>query len=561
MHHLWTIVEVVEAICEAVALLEGGSIRAPRQFELYIPYCNPSGLYEVIGVDASRTLAILARTSSIFLHPAVNALWRGQDTLEYLFRLLPPDMNKKITPSMARGKEPWPIVIADWERVLFYSRRIRYLSIETYHINHGHGGDSHLRGTRDYFASQFLGAFFFSPFLVLMDGVKVFPNLKRLGWDTTVNLDKIRYFLGPQLERLHIAVQRSVQLEKLISSTRNLCPSLTHLRITGASRWPGARSFKESTMVAFMHRLKYLQHLDMDELKWVTLEGLKRFPGLKSLTVREPPQTLRTYACAAPAPYLTGTHCAGSACMKDAKGFVVVTTFAMNSILEIAQDQNLDDDLHHFYSLLADHYSPSSLTKLSIVYTPGTHPKHAASIPSNSRRVPATAARIQQISVDLQALQPLLCFNNLVEVQLADGVGFDLDDAAVEALARACPRLEHLSLRDAGLEYLPWAHVTLAGLVAFAKHCPQLQSLGLAVNATVVPERGTVDIMIRQNSLAILEVSNLPITAEIHDERGVAEFLSITFPALRRTCGWPSVERVLQERRRRGGETGPLLGN
>ncbi|KAJ7149494.1 hypothetical protein C8R43DRAFT_951968 [Mycena crocata] len=481
-------------------------------------------LKKAIGVDAKRTLAVLARTSSIFLHPALNTLWRGQDTLEYLYSLFPRDMHQRITPNLERGKKQWPSHLADWEHVLFYSQKIRYVSIEPRGIRN--------LNTADHFTTQFLSAIIFAPFYV--DGIKVFPKLQRLRWDTPANLDYILYLLGPQLERLHIGLQHAGELRHLMSSTGTHCPSLTHLHVTGASWRGGSTSPKGTMLFRFISRLKYLQHLDMDDLKWITLDNLQKLPGVKSFTVRQPPETLHMHAWAARAPLLTPTHSAGSTSMTDARGCTVVTKFAMHSLFDVTKIQNLDVDLHRFHSRLAEQYSPSSLTNLSIIHTPATHPMLAASLPSDSRRVPATAERIQQMSVDLQTLEPLLCFHNLVEVQLVDGLGFALDNIAVEALARAWPRLGNLSLGDARLGWL-------------------------AVNATVVPELELVEV--RQDCLAVVEVSNLAITSEIHDEGGVAEFLSKIFPALHTTCGWPGVELVLQEKRRRRGRAELLLRN
>ncbi|KAJ7674028.1 hypothetical protein DFH06DRAFT_1467382 [Mycena polygramma] len=80
-------------------------------------------------------LASLARTSKIFLDPALNALWREQETICNLLKCMPDDVWR----ISARGggvysqhleiSQVRTITAADWQRPLFYLRRVRYFSM------------------------------------------------------------------------------------------------------------------------------------------------------------------------------------------------------------------------------------------------------------------------------------------------------------------------------------------------------------------------------------------------------------------------------------------------
>ncbi|KAJ7685766.1 hypothetical protein DFH06DRAFT_1159316 [Mycena polygramma] len=78
MHRAWQIGEVMEMICAQVAL--DGPIRwwSGRPVQAY--------------PRRRRDLSCLARTSTIFLNPALDVLWEYQDTLLHLLRTMPNDL-------------------------------------------------------------------------------------------------------------------------------------------------------------------------------------------------------------------------------------------------------------------------------------------------------------------------------------------------------------------------------------------------------------------------------------------------------------------------------------
>ncbi|KAJ7685764.1 hypothetical protein DFH06DRAFT_1463724 [Mycena polygramma] len=115
-----------------------------------------------------------------------------------------------------------------------------------------------------------------------------------------------------------------------------------------------------------------------------------------------------------------------------------------------------------------------------------------------------------------EELKPLFCFRNLLMVSLSHTV-VDLDDELPsDRKYRINPR------------------VTLEGLYAFAKYCPNLKNLEMLFDATIVPElkirsEGSVMRRVPQDSLANLEVAYSPIG---NKPRRVAKFLRTIFPCL-----------------------------
>ncbi|KAJ7174786.1 hypothetical protein C8R46DRAFT_1252861 [Mycena filopes] len=147
----------------------------------------------------------------------------------------------------------------------------------------------------------------------------------------------------------------------------------------------------------------------------------------------------------------------------------------------------------------------------------------------NSRFGPFQNFSQIRYSVDKATLEPLLNFPNLVVLWLCHPGGFDLDDTMVEKMASAWPRMEILQLSpDRSCRLVP--RITIEGIYAFATHCPHLEHLAIAFDATV-----TLDLQINgaarvtQRRLLTLVVEHLPIEEPLR----VAKFLRTLFPRLR----------------------------
>jgi hypothetical protein len=70
MHRALEVVELVENICAHLGPADPVKLKS----------------------DAARDLALLARASTIFLDPALDVLWKSQDSLVHLLRCMPHDL-------------------------------------------------------------------------------------------------------------------------------------------------------------------------------------------------------------------------------------------------------------------------------------------------------------------------------------------------------------------------------------------------------------------------------------------------------------------------------------
>jgi hypothetical protein len=132
-------------------------------------------------------------------------------------------------------------------------------------------------------------------------------------------------------------------------------------------------------------------------------------------------------------------------------------------------------------------------------------------------------------------LAPLLSFKNMAQMGFFN-VSFDLDDGDIENIAIAWPCLRSLTLTSAPHERR--SKLTLASIVALAKHCLDLETFELAIHIAVVdfsllPREGAV-IPNRIIENIVLDQST---TDDLVNAVEVAKFLSRLFPSLKGVSG------------------------
>lgn len=161
-------------------------------------------------------------------------------------------------------------------------------------------------------------------------------------------------------------------------------------------------------------------------------------------------------------------------------------------------------------------------------------------------------------------LQPLFKFSHLTVVDLNPPINclFDLDNDVLLMMATSWPSLRILHLGN----LLGWrrpSSITLDGLLPLITYCPELQSLGLAVDATVDPVG--VDDMPINDKITCLHLGDSKINpvSEWYPS-DVATFLSELFPYLTKihVCGremifssqhaWETVEAMISQLRELG---------
>jgi hypothetical protein len=110
-----------------------------------------------------------------------------------------------------------------------------------------------------------------------------------------------------------------------------------------------------------------------------------------------------------------------------------------------------------FYQVLHERCSHQSLSRISVYCRDDfTQPHHPADM-----------------------LQPLLSFVNLQDISINIHNLFGIDNNFIEAAAKSWPRLRSLALNGQ-------SNITLTGLASLARHCPNLTSLAITIDATVV---------------------------------------------------------------------------
>ncbi|KAJ6534293.1 hypothetical protein B0H19DRAFT_1272010 [Mycena capillaripes] len=138
-----------------------------------------------------------------------------------------------------------------------------------------------------------------------------------------------------------------------------------------------------------------------------------------------------------------------------------------------------------------------------------------------------SAASPSQYAIKSRALQRLFCFQNLLSVSLQVCGGLDLDDSLILGVGRAWPHLQVLLLTP-GCPTHVQCRVTLGGLRVLACHCPNLSSVGIEIDATVIPQSESATHQNTHTNLTKIHLGHSPI----FEVSPVARFIFALFPEL-----------------------------
>ncbi|KAJ7495564.1 hypothetical protein FB451DRAFT_367367 [Mycena latifolia] len=440
-----------------------------------------------------RVLAALSQTCTTFLEPALDLLWGEQDTLLHLLDTFPHDlihiMRNEIFIRLLR-----PVSAADSERPLFYSRRMKSLSLRTWPVS----------------------PTVFETLSLSFPGGYMFPNLQVLNMTDYPPqfVSSIDFLISPQLQEICLYFGTDSRLlGQIVPMLSVKCPSLTCVDITVDDSSDAWTLQLVSDFIRSSSRIEILIVPNLDPDAFKHLGGLTSLTGLK-LEDPKVPWTLALPFDTATSPQpmyssLTELYF-GHTTVDRITAFIKVIS---NPPLKKLEADSLDDAatsdvIGRLYSALAAHCSHDSLQDISM---------HGAFL--------SESASPDQYRIHGATLRTLFCFGNMVSVDLHQCSGFDLDDADIFDMACAWPRLEYLSLTGATDLELREPRVTVQGFYAFAHHCPNLGVLEMIVNATVPPEL-PIGIPVSQASLRTLDVYHSPIRTP----KAVAAFLASIFP-------------------------------
>ncbi|KAJ7174806.1 hypothetical protein C8R46DRAFT_990845 [Mycena filopes] len=480
MHHALRIVEVVDLIC--------------RQLDVD----HAEQLLGEHDVSAPRHLARLAQTSTIFLHTALDVLWRHQGTFRHLLNVMPDDIwsfgdldveDDDLTITAMR-----PVALEDWDRFLFYSHRVKSFS--------GEGSRPPSTDVFDVLALSF-------------PGESIFPNLRQLYWDTgsDATFHHVGLFLVPTLTTLHLRINLIGHLS-IFSRLALTCPNLKVFGIGSPFIPHAVAKATLSKFVRVLHRLESLVVAGLDENALSHLATLPHLRHLWLMSTEEP----RCLPVDPGSPQFPALEHLELEALEYAPAFFDIlgncSLVDLNLIRRGLRGPPTTIVARQFYSSLATHCAHSTLQQLTVH---GGLYDHAN----------ITTDPLARYSVSADDIRPLLRFHALVHVSLSHAGGFDMDDGMVGDLARAWPCIESLSLSsDSACRLRP--RVTLVGIRSFAAHCPALRVLDITFDATTIPDLLDAGKIVRQPRLVSLRVAHSPV----RESAATAVFLGAVFPSL-----------------------------
>ncbi|KAJ7635465.1 hypothetical protein DFH06DRAFT_1435963 [Mycena polygramma] len=415
----------------------------------------------------SKALYSLAQVCRGFSEPALDNIWKTQDTLTNVLACMPEDLwdvfgNGSSSHLVARRAiEP-----DDWDRFHVYARRVKNLSFSDYTDNR----------------AAWLPVFRMLAVWFPGDQKCMFPNLRSLKWGIFLPLSfpYVRLFLWPRLEAITLDGLATEAVLALLLTLPERCPLLKYVKL-----WthPLPHTLTSPPISMMIRGLMRLESLHVGTIDQSAFEHLAQLPTLKYLTIRAPSFI--------PSPSPDALRLPG---LLDAMLPHPPTPEAMTSLL----------------TLLVERCDRTALAHLSLDIL------SARPLPLATRPPPPTP-------IPFTILQSLFCFGNLRHVDIAPPAGFDLDDVAVDALARAWPRLQRLQL-PVYRQRSP--RVTLCGLRSIARHCRDLVFLAVPFDALTVPEEDAPSAAERGKMLRTLGVED----SSLVDPPAVAAYLYALFP-------------------------------
>ncbi|KAF7313054.1 hypothetical protein MKEN_00990500 [Mycena kentingensis (nom. inval.)] len=451
-------------------------------------------------------LAALSRVCRVFLEPALDALWARQTSLHPLIASFPRDLwTDEYDMDLAR-----PIYPSDWERPMFYARRVKHLSL----IDNSSLPDDTI-----------LDALTVS----LPGGTDIlFPNLRALDWRSNMAPEQfpcLRYLLGPRLLEIAIDVPGDLVSLSLLPTIPSRCPNLVCVEVVSEeSPLPSHAEFRDavSLLVRGLQRAESLRIVDVDHR---ALAYLAQLSGLKDLCI--------TWAGHVPlggAP--PGDEEGAFASLTELKLFAstLEITHALLRATAHAPLKMIELDTSfacppQAFAGIMDRICSRAKKTLAHIYINSS--RHA----SDSDRM-HTSPHLPLASDDTARLTASFLtliesgFDALRRLEIYCPGSLDLTDGLLLDIAGAWGgTLQHLQLQPEELAHES-KDVTLSGVYELVQRCPRLSYLTLRLDATRLPP---AVLMPASEELLSLEVCDSPI----EDPEGVARFLTSAFPSLK----------------------------
>ncbi|KAF7356492.1 hypothetical protein MVEN_00982300 [Mycena venus] len=450
-----------------------------------------------------RDFAALARTCQRFRDPALDFLWREQETLINLLKCLPSYLWEESVHPEFRSRVfriTGPVCAADWAKPLTYALRIQTLDLKSGHV---HDQDSNL-------------------FELISSGLPrdyLCPNLKRISWQYQGNdilFPYIRLFLGPKVVDATILLPNSGSHTSSLSGLALRFRDLKQLSLYTISPRHDSMLFSAVSKIAL--RLERIEAVIFDQLDRAAIEHLSQLPYLRFLNLN----TIfghSAHLCAEtghhPFPALRDLYFCDTTIDIATEFLDFLSDCCLQTLYVATAVSATKFQTGQMYIALARRLSHTALRTLRV------------ELPHNYQLPGALEGGITNYVIDGRVLSALFCFSNLTELTLRPPAGFDIDDAVAWDMARAWPKLKSLHLEASHVHHPP--SMSLHALRAFAKHCDDLADLTITIDAsTVAPVDNSPEMRISQSTLTSFNVNKSPIT----DPLIVAPFISSLFPNL-----------------------------
>jgi hypothetical protein len=490
--------------------------------EILAIICNelvPNDELDSVNNQNLASLAALARTSHIFSELALNALWCSLPNLAPLLLCMPSDLLEEKQGGRKRLVRPntsslssflilicvlkflrRSIVSTDWPRFDYHAKRVRSL------------GFLHRRAHKITPDSKVLRALRLSRPLALLC-----PNLRHLNWGSTgyddvLVLEHIYSLIGPQICRLFLEIGKLDLAEtSLIRSIPVICPRITHLSLCVYYKDQPEESDHFSEMiwetVCCYELVDFWSNLPVNQRALLHLAGM---PALQKLAL--------DVSCSDDFMSLSLPQCAFPALRdleltdKTASAFLEALPSCKLEAIKFNFESDDVDLMARFFQALYERCSHQSLSRIDVDFWPD----------------------FAQPGIEADMLQPLLSFVNLQDITITVQHLFRFDNNFVETAAKSWPRLRSLKLDIDGCDQRWGArpNVTLTGLASLARHCPDLTSLAIVIDAMVVDH--VSDIPVSNTKLDFLHLGD----SIIGNPTSVAAYLSAIFPSLTSIYSW-----------------------
>ncbi|KAJ6474278.1 hypothetical protein C8R45DRAFT_385156 [Mycena sanguinolenta] len=483
MHPALSIREIVEMACDHL-LLRAHDARSLAE--------APRG---------RKALCALASTCKLLQAPALDTLWRNQDSIVPWLSCFPDDLFN-VRPVLASEKNPLcllrPVVPADWERSNSNAARVEKLSFE--------------------FQTRFAPVF--AALNVFFPSGSIFPRLRSLSWSSTSAEDfpYIRIFLTPRLSSISITYEPSILNWSLLYTLASTCPHLTNVELYFIDDVHSFDPLAIASTSRFLQSLHRVESLITPCVDATALEHIGKLQGLAYLCVNFVPDGLEAPNYG-PRSFFHNLHDLILQVADPPKATHIIRMGSQIPLKFLSigwEDFYSADEIEGLYNAVAESCSDVSLTTLTFKCSGGDQDR-------------ISGPNAPRYAINSHLLRILFSFGNIIHLSITSPVEFDISDSTLADAARAWPLLDTIELKVFYATDPPTSRLTVQSLHSFAEYCPRLRSVWIAFDATAVTTVTSFQLPASPHGLTDLCVAH----SAISKPGPVARILSGIFPDLR----------------------------